>query len=243
MKMLRIVSIVLTLGLIWTGLTSTVRAEPRRGDDRGRGGDSRQERGFRSRGQDRSHDRNYVIDRRYNHNRYYPRRGYRVRELPHGYRTFQHRHERYFFDDGIWYRPGVEGFIVVAPPIGLTLSVLPPYYTTIWANGVPYYYADDVYYRWLPAERAYVVSAPPPDKEVVEDTNIPKSLFIYPKKGQSAEQQDTDRYECYRWAVQQTGFDPTQPGGSVPTDQNVSKRGEYQRAMKACLEARDYSVQ
>jgi hypothetical protein len=243
MKMLRIVSIVLTLALILTGLAFTVRAEPRRGDDRGRGGGSRHEREFRSRDLDRSHDRNWVIDRRYNHNRYYPRRGYRVRKLPRGYRMFRHRHERYFFSDGTWYRPGVNGFIVVTPPIGLTLSLLPPYYTTIWANGVPYYYADGVYYRWLPEDRAYVVSTPPPEKEVVEDTNIPKSLYIYPKKGQNAEQQETDRYECYRWAVQQTGFDPTQPGGNVSPDQNATKRGEYQRAVKACLEARDYSVQ
>jgi len=166
-----------------------------------------------------------------------------VRELPRGYREFRHHHARYFFFDGVWYRPAVSGFIVVTPPVGLTLSLLPPYYTTIWTNGVPYYYADGVYYRWLQEDRVYVVASPPSDDEAVEDSNIPKDIFIYPKKGQSVEQQDTDRYECYRWAVQQTGFDPTQPGGSVSADQNASKRGEYQRAIKACLEASDYSVQ
>jgi hypothetical protein len=35
--------------------------------------------------------------------------------------------------------------------------------------------------------------------------------FIYPSKGQSAEQQKKDEYECHQWAVQQTGFDPTKP--------------------------------
>jgi Glycine zipper len=34
-------------------------------------------------------------------------------------------------------------------------------------------------------------------------------LYIYPSKGQSPEQQSRDRYECHRWAVQQTGVDPT----------------------------------
>ena len=34
-------------------------------------------------------------------------------------------------------------------------------------------------------------------------------LYIYPNKGQSQEQQSRDRYECHRWAVQQTGYDPT----------------------------------
>ena len=33
-------------------------------------------------------------------------------------------------------------------------------------------------------------------------------IYIYPAKGQSKEQQDKDRYECYAWAKDQTGFDP-----------------------------------
>jgi outer membrane lipoprotein SlyB len=44
------------------------------------------------------------------------------------------------------------------------------------------------------------------------------SVFFYPLQGQSAEQQDRDRYDCYRWARQQTGYDPSlpQPAGSAP---------------------------
>jgi hypothetical protein len=33
---------------------------------------------------------------------------------------------------------------------------------------------------------------------------------IYPAKGQSAKQQDKDKYACYGWARDQTGFDPAQ---------------------------------
>ena len=36
----------------------------------------------------------------------------------------------------------------------------------------------------------------------------PAPVYFYPKRGQSPEQQDRDRYECYNWAKQQTGFDP-----------------------------------
>jgi len=32
--------------------------------------------------------------------------------------------------------------------------------------------------------------------------------IVYPAKGQTAERQDKDRYECHRWATQQSGFDP-----------------------------------
>lgn len=244
MKTLRIVSAALAFLMMSTGLAAPVWAARGRGDGHGHE-EYRYDRGHdnRSQGREHAHDRNYVLDRRYDHNRYYPRRGYAIRELPRGYRAFRHGHKRYYFYGGSWYRPGVSGFVVVSPPIGLTLSLLPPYYTTIWVGGVPYYYADGVYYRWLPEDRAYVVTAPPPEKEVVEDSAIPKDLYIYPKNGQSPEQQETDRYECHRWSVGQTGFDPTQPGGNVSMTQNASKRSEYQRAMKACLEARGYSVQ
>ena len=33
-------------------------------------------------------------------------------------------------------------------------------------------------------------------------------MFFYPERGQDEARQDRDRYECYRWAVGQTGFDP-----------------------------------
>jgi uncharacterized protein YcfJ len=33
-------------------------------------------------------------------------------------------------------------------------------------------------------------------------------LFVYPAKGQSQQQTDKDKTECFLWAKQQTGFDP-----------------------------------
>jgi Glycine zipper len=32
--------------------------------------------------------------------------------------------------------------------------------------------------------------------------------FFYPERGQTQQQQEADRGQCYSWAVQQTGFDP-----------------------------------
>src|ERR1035438_6529469 len=32
--------------------------------------------------------------------------------------------------------------------LGLYFATLPLYYSTVWWDGVPYYYADDTYYRW-----------------------------------------------------------------------------------------------
>jgi hypothetical protein len=36
-------------------------------------------------------------------------------------------------------------------------------------------------------------------------------LYVYPQKGQSAAQQDKDKFECYGWAKGESGFDPMAP--------------------------------
>jgi len=41
-------------------------------------------------------------------------------------------------------------------------------------------------------------------------------VYFYPKTGQPPEQQDRDRYECYHWAVSQTGFDPNTSPLPIP---------------------------
>jgi len=33
-------------------------------------------------------------------------------------------------------------------------------------------------------------------------------LYVYPAKGQSKQQQKEDEFECYKWAVEQSGIDP-----------------------------------
>lgn len=186
--------------------------------------------------------RGYKFDHRYHHDRYYPPRGRVVEGLPHGYRVVPYHGGHYYFYGGVWYRPYGRRFVVISPPVGLFVSVLPPFYTTIWVGGVPYYYADGVYYVWRPAERGYIVAEAPPESVVTTLPATPEQLFIYPKSGQSEQRQATDRYECHRWAVSQTGFDPTQPVADLSASQIVAKRADYQRAMTACLEARGYSV-
>ena len=61
-------------------------------------------------------------------------------------------------------------------------------------------------------------------------------IYVYPKLGQSEEQRDRDRYQCYLWAAQESGFDP------ASTDQDSDKAGDYRRAISACLEGRGYTV-
>ena len=47
---------------------------------------------------------------------------------------------------------------------------------------------------------------------------------------------------CASVLKSQTGFDPTQPGGGVAGGSADASRGNYNRAMSACLQARGYQV-
>jgi hypothetical protein len=79
---------------------------------------------------------------------------------------------------------------------------------------------------------------PPPPSSGGAGTGI----YMYPKNGQTQEQQWTDRYACHNWSKTQSGFDPTQQGGAPQPNEAASRLADYQRAMRACLEARGYSV-
>jgi hypothetical protein len=48
-----------------------------------------------------------------------------------------------------------------------------------------------------------------------------EKLFIYPKAGQSPDQQAADESECSAWALQQSGYDPMEvpSAGSAPEQQ------------------------
>ena len=191
--------------------------------------------------------RGQVLDSRYNHGRYYPPIGTVRPSLPGEYRPYYHGADRFYFNAGIWYAPRGVGFVVVRPPVGLVISVLPPYYSTVWFGGIPYYYADNVYYTYQPDQNGYIVAEAPPN---ADDAATPPDaaptapqmdLMIYPKNGQTKDQQAADQYECHTWAKGQTGFDPTQPTGSSPGNPDIA-RSNYNRAMSACLQARGYQV-
>jgi hypothetical protein len=130
------------------------------------------------------------------------------------------------------------------------LPILPLAYSTYWWGGVPYYYANDVYYTYNPSYDGYVATDPPPvaDSGAGADGAAPSAgpapnggpvpgdggaaagqIFMYPKNGQSAEQQASDKAACQQWAAQQAG--------------QVAQNGsDYQRAMSACVEGRGYSA-
>jgi hypothetical protein len=115
------------------------------------------------------------------------------------------------------------------PGYSLFLDTLPLYYSTLWWNGVPYYYAYDNYYIWNSGVGGYQTVSPPPEiRNQGMEQRGNTDLFAYPKTGQSSEQQTRDRQECRNWAASQTGSD-------TDSEENL-------RAKAACLEGRGYSV-
>ncbi len=156
--------------------------------------------------------------------------------------------------------------------LGLYLPVLPWYYTTLWWDGVPYYYVENDYYLWDSDADEYEQVQPPP--QVAEQAQngqqeqngqlaaSPPQLYAYPKKGQTAQQQATDKRECSSWASAQTGLHPAAdatataqitPGNQKPdqggaaananTPATAQQWQNYLRAEGACLEGRGYTVE
>jgi hypothetical protein len=125
----------------------------------------------------------------------------------------------------------------------LYFAALPLYYSTLWWDGIPYYYANNTYYVYDGNVGQYQTVAPPPGLAAqgapASGEPVGTDLIAYPKNGQTGDQQSKDKYECHHWAVTQTGFDPTQGATANAT---AAKRSDYMRAQAACLEGRGYSV-
>ena len=64
-----------------------------------------------------------------------------------------------------------------------------------------------------------------------------QEFVIYPSKGQSQEQLEKDKFECYQWARSNTGFDPMAPptASSAPPAQEAPQGGLVKGAARGAL--------
>ncbi|WPN46586.1 DUF6515 family protein [Pseudomonas sp. P8_241] len=166
-----------------------------------------------------------VIDR-------FPERDYRV----------PYRGMDYHYSGGYWYRPLGPRYVVVEPPRGIRVSYLPEYAQQVWIGGALLFLAAGSYYAYQQSTQDYVVVEPPvgsPQSQPVPPAGSNGyDVVAYPANGQSPEQVSGDGFECYQYAVQQSGFDPRtatyQPDPSVVQS--------YQQAQGNCLSSRGYQV-
>jgi hypothetical protein len=174
--------------------------------------------------------------------------------LPFGYATYYWGGNPYYYYDGGYYSwsPDYNGYVATDPP---------PVADTVASSGTdeappP---ADDG------QSQSYDVQpqtyAPPPSNPNTVETSAPQpetsappvsasqsttprgnwsggvsDIVAYPRNGQNDQQTSNDKFECHKWSVAQTGFDPTR---------SINLQGtaaDYRRAMGACMDARGYTV-
>ena len=142
------------------------------------------------------------------------------------------------------------------------LPVLPLAYATYWYGGIPYYYANDVYYTWDPSYEGYVATDPPP----VADPN--GSAVAPPQAGADSGAPPLAGAGAAPQGEPQSGppaaGPPRRPDIHVPEErpeleqQAIDKHEcekwasdqvglgsngpDYRRAMVACVEGRGYSA-
>jgi len=54
---------------------------------------------------------------------------------------------------------------------------------------------------------------------------VKAEVMVYPAKGQSPQQMEQDKYQCYGWAKNNTGFDPMQASSPSASAQPVPQQG------------------
>lgn len=168
------------------------------------------------------------------------RPGHMIDRFPGNNYRVPYRGQDFFFSDGYWYRPQGPRYVVVAPPYGIRTRYLPDYATRMWIGGGLFFLAAGTYYQWVDNAQEYVVVTPPPQPVAVQPPpqGVNYDVAFYPANGQSPSQVERDRYECQRWAAQQSGFDPA-VATYAPADAVLY---QYRQVMGNCLASRGYSV-
>jgi hypothetical protein len=170
------------------------------------------------------------------------RPGQRVDRFPGDNYRVPYRGSEYYYSSGYWYRPNGPGYVVVAPPRGIRVRYLPDYATRVWIGSGMFFLAGGTYYQWVNDTQEYVVvEAPAAPVQSQPQPIAPASsddVAFYPANGQTPSQMERDRYECQRWAAQQTGFDPA-TATYAPSDQVVYL---FRQNMGNCLTSRGYGL-
>ena len=164
------------------------------------------------------------------------RPGDRVQSVPKSSVVVKVGRSKYHYNNGIYYRPKGNGYIVVSAPTGARVRSLPAGFVSFGIGINRYFFVNSTYYLWHSDSREYVVVDKPDGADAALSDAGNGDIFVYPASGQSAQEIDRDRYECHRWAADETGFDPTKP------NQSPAYKSDYDRAISACLVGRGYTV-
>ena len=79
--------------------------------------------------------------------------------LPVGHRSVWVGGHEYFHHNGMFYRRGPSGYLIVQPPFGAVVLSLPLGFAALVLAGITYYMFDGIYYQRVPS--GYMVVEPP----------------------------------------------------------------------------------
>jgi len=175
------------------------------------------------------------------------RPGHVIDRVPSDYSRVPYRGQDYYYSGGYWYRPDGPRYVVVTPPYGARVRSLPSYSQEVVIGSSLFFLAAGTYYMYQNDTQEYIVTTPPqpvqsggyaqPIAQPIGQGS-PYDPVAYPANGQTPEQIEQDRYDCYRWSVEQSSFDPANPGYQ-PAPAMIQV---YRRSMVACLMDRGYAI-
>jgi hypothetical protein len=150
----------------------------------------------------------------------------------HGYHGGYHGH---------YYRGGYGNGWVVGGALALlaagtyvALNSGPAYVDPPVVYGGPVYASPPIY----AAPPVYAAPQYAPPQVARGDYAGGSDMVAYPSRGQNANQQARDRNQCQNWAMNQSGFNPSQ----VTQYTTPVMADSYNRSMGACMSGRGYSV-
>jgi hypothetical protein len=82
--------------------------------------------------------------------------------------SISYRGTRYLVSDGQWFEQKGRRLIAVEAPAGVMVRELPEGYSMRWIGGVPYFYAEGLYYVWREGSRRYEILPSPPSVQAPE---------------------------------------------------------------------------
>lgn len=100
---------------------------------------------------------------------FYHRPGHHVKALPRGHQAVKVGPRHYQFHEGVFYRPGPGGFVVVAAPVGAMIHAIPAAAIMVTIGAITYWTYAGVYYQKMPDGYMVVTQ---PVKPITPDTVI-----------------------------------------------------------------------
>ena len=129
------------------------------------------------------------------------------------------RNKQYYYNAGVYYNHGTQGYTVIAAPIGARIKILPAGYTRIVISGRPYFHYYGAYYLYdNDVDEYYVVACPAKAAQFDTVTLIDGEVLEGRYLGGDGEtidfQVDDDIYEIPVEDVISLKFEP--PTGQIP---------------------------